>query len=94
MGDITFKKKAPNAIRRNEEIKHGGKECDSGCQLNKQICVAEGSKLRNVSRRIGVGIAHKRNDDEDGKEELYSLVTVPDKGWWLIWAPWSLKKNN
>ena len=32
--------------------------------------------IRSVPRRIRVRIARKRNDDEDAKEELYSLVTV------------------
>ncbi|KAL5134311.1 60S ribosomal protein L31 [Glycine soja] len=32
--------------------------------------------IRSVSRRIRVRIAHKRNNDEDAKEELYSLVIV------------------
>lgn len=32
--------------------------------------------IRGVPRRIRVRIARKRNDDEDAKEELFSLVTV------------------
>ncbi|RZC19988.1 60S ribosomal protein L31 [Glycine soja] len=32
--------------------------------------------IRSVSRRIRVRIAHKGNNDEDAKEELYSLVIV------------------
>ncbi|CAK9136276.1 unnamed protein product [Ilex paraguariensis] len=34
--------------------------------------------FRSVPRRIRVRIARKRNDDEDAKEELYSLVTVAE----------------
>ncbi|GKG66107.1 60S ribosomal protein L31, partial [Tanacetum coccineum] len=34
----------------------------------------------SVPRRVRVRIARKRNDDEDAKEELYSLVTVADVG--------------
>ncbi|GAU28145.1 hypothetical protein TSUD_313040 [Trifolium subterraneum] len=38
---------------------------------------AAGRKEEVVTReRIRVSIARKRNDDEDAKEELYSLVTV------------------
>lgn len=39
--------------------------------------------IRSVPRRVRVCIARKRKDDEDAKEELYSLVTVaeiPAKG--------------
>jgi large subunit ribosomal protein L31e len=31
-----------------------------------------------VPRRVRVRIARKRNDEEDAKEELYSLVTVAE----------------
>lgn len=34
--------------------------------------------IRSVPRRVRVRIARKRNDDEDAKEELYSLVTVAE----------------
>ena len=34
--------------------------------------------IRSVPRRIRVRIARKRNDEEDAKEELYSLVTVTE----------------
>lgn len=34
--------------------------------------------IRGVPRRIRVRIARKRNEDEDAKEELYSLVTVAE----------------
>ncbi|TXG48412.1 hypothetical protein EZV62_027706 [Acer yangbiense] len=34
--------------------------------------------IRNIPRRVRVRIARKRNDDEDAKEELYSLVTVTE----------------
>ncbi|CAN6699347.1 unnamed protein product [Malus baccata var. baccata] len=44
-------------------------------KLNKQIW---SRGIRSVPRRIRVRIARKRNDDEDAKEELYSLVTVAE----------------
>lgn len=44
-------------------------------KLNKQIW---SRGIRSVPRRVRVRIAHKRNDEEDAKEELYSLVTVAE----------------
>lgn len=34
--------------------------------------------IRGVPRRVRVRIARKRNEDEDAKEELFSLVTVSE----------------
>ncbi|KAI3982722.1 hypothetical protein MKX01_010205 [Papaver californicum] len=44
-------------------------------ELNKHIC---SKGIRSVPRRVRVRIAHKRNDDEDAKEELYTLITVAE----------------
>lgn len=44
-------------------------------KLNKQIW---SSGIRSVPRRVRVRISRKRNDEEDAKEELYSLVTVAE----------------
>ncbi|KAK1564869.1 hypothetical protein Q3G72_013559 [Acer saccharum] len=44
-------------------------------KLNKHIW---SRGIRSVPRRVRVRIARKRNDDEDAKEELYSLVTVTE----------------
>jgi len=44
-------------------------------KLNKHIW---SSGIRSVPRRVHVRIARKRNDEEDAKEELYSLVTVAE----------------
>lgn len=44
-------------------------------KLNKHIW---SRGIRSVPRRIRVRIARKRNDEEDAKEELYSLVTVTE----------------
>jgi large subunit ribosomal protein L31e len=44
-------------------------------KLNKRIW---SSGIRSVPRRVRVRIARKRNDEEDAKEELYSLVTVAE----------------
>lgn len=34
--------------------------------------------IRSVPRRVRVRIARRRNDEEDAKDELYSLVTVTE----------------
>ncbi|KAJ0751682.1 putative ribosomal protein L31e [Helianthus annuus] len=70
----TFKKKAPKAIK---EIKKFAQKAmgTTDVKLNKYVW---SRGIRSIPRRIRV-----RNDDEDAKEELYSLVTVaenPAKG--------------
>ncbi|CAN7133126.1 unnamed protein product, partial [Brassica rapa subsp. narinosa] len=67
----TFKKKAPKAIkeiRKFAEKAIGRKDVRVDVKLNKQIW----------SRGIRVRVARKRNDDEDAKEEVFSLVTVSE----------------
>ncbi|KAE8714116.1 60S ribosomal protein L31 [Hibiscus syriacus] len=74
----TFKKKAPKAtkeIRRFAEKAMGTKDVRVDVNLNKHIW---SRGIRSVPRRIRVRIARKINDDEDAKEELYSLVTVAE----------------
>jgi large subunit ribosomal protein L31e len=44
-------------------------------KLNKAIWT---NGIRSVPRRVRVRISRKRNDEEDAKEELYSLVTVAE----------------
>lgn len=44
-------------------------------KLNKQVW---SRGIRSVPRRIRVRVARKRNDEEDAKEEFYSLVTVAE----------------
>ncbi|CAN1287120.1 60S ribosomal protein L31-3 [Linum perenne] len=44
-------------------------------KLNKQIW---SKGIRSVPRRVRVRVARKRNDEEDAKEEFYSLVTVAE----------------
>ncbi|KAG8367290.1 hypothetical protein BUALT_Bualt16G0057000 [Buddleja alternifolia] len=76
--DSTFKKKAPNAIKEIRKFAHkamGTTDVRVDVKLNKHIW---SRGIRSVPRRIRVRIARKRNDDEDAKEELYSLVTVAD----------------
>ncbi|MBA0737650.1 hypothetical protein Gogos_011104 [Gossypium gossypioides] len=76
--NFTFKKKAPKAIkeiRKFAEKAMGTKDVRVDVKLNKHIW---SRGIRSVPRRIRVRIARKRNDDEDAKEELYSLVTVAE----------------
>ncbi|KAL7213902.1 hypothetical protein ACSBR1_026349 [Camellia fascicularis] len=74
----TFKKKAPNAIKEIRKFAQkamGTKDVRVDVKLNKHIW---SRGIRSVLRRIRVRIARKRNDNEDAKEELYSLVTVAE----------------
>ncbi|GAA0150635.1 ribosomal protein [Lithospermum erythrorhizon] len=77
-GNSTFKKKAPNAIKEIRKFAQkamGTKDVRVDVKLNKYVW---SRGIRSVPRRIRVRIARKRNDDEDAKEELYSLVTVAE----------------
>jgi large subunit ribosomal protein L31e len=74
----TFKKKAPNAIKEIRKFAQkamGTTDVRVDVKLNKLIW---SRGIRSVPRRIRVRIARKRNDEEDAKEELYSLVTVTE----------------
>ncbi|VAI48755.1 unnamed protein product [Triticum turgidum subsp. durum] len=74
----TFKKKAPNAIKEIRKFAQkamGTNDVRIDVKLNKHIW---SSGIRSVPRRVRVRIARKRNDEEDAKEELYSLVTVAE----------------
>nr|GLL34540.1 60S ribosomal protein L31 [Ipomoea trifida] len=74
----TFKKKAPNAIKEIRKFAQkamGTTDVRVDVKLNKHIW---SRGIRSVPRRVRVRIARKRNDDEDAKEELYSLVTVSE----------------
>nr|BCX99757.1 60S ribosomal protein L31 [Zostera marina] len=74
----TFKKMAPKAIKEIRKFAHkamGTSDVRVDVKLNKSIW---SKGIRSVPRRIMVRIARKRNEEEDAKEELYSLVTVAD----------------
>ena len=78
LNNSTFKKKAPKAIKEIRKFAQkamGTKDVRVDVKLNKHIW---SRGIRSVPRRIRVRIARKRNDDEDAKEELYSLVTVAE----------------
>ncbi|XVF14504.1 hypothetical protein REPUB_Repub09cG0066200 [Reevesia pubescens] len=51
----------------------GTKDVRVDVKLNKYIW---SKGIRSALRRIRVHVARRRNDDEDAKEEFYSLVTV------------------
>ncbi|KAD4180364.1 hypothetical protein E3N88_28955 [Mikania micrantha] len=74
----TFKKKAPKAIKEIKKFAQkamGTTDVRVDVKLNKHVW---SRGIRSVPRRVRVRIARKRNDDEDAKEELYSLVTVAE----------------
>ncbi|XVF33749.1 hypothetical protein REPUB_Repub17cG0195400 [Reevesia pubescens] len=74
----TFKKKAPNAIKEIRKFSQkamGTTDVRVDVKLNKHIW---SRGIRSVPRRVRVRIARKRNDEEDAKEEFYSLVTVAE----------------
>lgn len=74
----TFKKKAPNAIKEIRKFAQkamGTTDVRVDVKLNKLIW---SRGIRSVPRRVRVRIARRRNDEEDAKEELYSLVTVTE----------------
>ncbi|XP_076916159.1 F-box/LRR-repeat protein At4g29420-like [Bidens hawaiensis] len=74
----TFKKKAPKAIKEIRKFAQkamGTTDVRVDVKLNKHVW---SRGIRSVPRRVRVRIARKRNDDEDAKEELYSLVTVAE----------------
>ncbi|CAN7126168.1 unnamed protein product [Brassica rapa subsp. narinosa] len=52
-----------------------GEDVRVDVKLNKQIW---SRGIRGPPRRVRVYVARKRNDDEDDKEEFYSLVTVAE----------------
>ncbi|KAG7943446.1 hypothetical protein I3843_15G039300 [Carya illinoinensis] len=76
MFGCTFKKKAPKAlkeIRKFSQKAMGTTDVRVDAKLNKYIWSCG---IRSVPRRVCVRVARKRNDEEDAKEEFYSLVTV------------------
>ncbi|OQR99108.1 60S ribosomal protein L31 [Achlya hypogyna] len=70
----TFKKKAPKAVREikafaQKAMKTSDVRIDA--KLNKFIW-SQG--VRNIPYRVRVRLSRKRNDDENAKEKLYTLV--------------------
>merc|ERR1712093_541403 len=71
----TFKKRAPRAIRAIRKFATtmmGTADVRVHPQLNKAVW-AKG--VKNIPHRIRVRCERRRNDDEDAKEKLYTVVT-------------------
>ncbi|XP_058077386.1 large ribosomal subunit protein eL31-like isoform X1 [Magnolia sinica] len=74
----TFKKMAPKVIKVMRKFAQKAMRTTDvrvDVKLNKHTW---SRGIRGGSRRVRVHIAHKRNEEEDAKEELYSLVTVAE----------------
>ncbi|KAF9886867.1 hypothetical protein FE257_010990 [Aspergillus nanangensis] len=74
MHGVTFKKRAPRAIkeiRAFAERAMGTKDVRVDPQLNKKVWEAG---VKGVPYRLRVRISRKRNDEENAKEKLYSMV--------------------
>ncbi|XWS35491.1 hypothetical protein CRYUN_Cryun20dG0001900 [Craigia yunnanensis] len=74
----TFKKKAPKAIKEIRKFAQkamGTTDVRVDVKLNKHVW---SRGIRSVPRRVRVRIARKRNDEEDAKEEFFSLITVAE----------------
>jgi len=75
---VTFKNRAPRAIREIRQfaakaMKTSDVRIDTS--LNKFVW-SQG--IKNIPKRIRVRLYRKRNEDEDAKEKLYTLVTFVD----------------
>lgn len=69
------KKKAPTALKKIREFakkQMNTQDVRIDVKVNKYIW-ARG--IRNVPRKIRVRLTRKRNEDEDAKEKMYTLVT-------------------
>merc|ERR1711976_788597 len=71
----TFKKRAPRAIRAIRKFATqmmGTEDVRVHPQLNKAVW---SKGVKNLPHRIRVRCERRRNDDEDAKEKLYTIVT-------------------
>merc|ERR1719210_1705525 len=71
---IQFKKRAPRAIREIRKFAMRAmltKDVRIDTKLNKAIW---SRGVRNVEKRIRVRFSRKRNEDEDAKEKMFTLV--------------------
>merc|ERR1712230_156326 len=71
----TFKKRAPRAVRAIRKFATemmGTQDVRVHPQLNKAVW---SKGVKNVPARIRVRCERRRNDDEDAKEKLYTIVT-------------------
>mmetsp|Transcript_2555 Transcript_2555/g.3412 ORF Transcript_2555/g.3412 Transcript_2555/m.3412 type:complete len:118 (-) Transcript_2555:90-443(-) len=71
---ITFKKKAPRAIKEIKKFATGAmgtKDVRIASELNKFIW---SRGVRNTPTRVRVRLSRKRNEDEDADEKLYTIA--------------------
>eukprot|EP00440_Ansanella_granifera_P055754 gb/GFBE01060431.1/.p1 GENE.gb/GFBE01060431.1/~~gb/GFBE01060431.1/.p1 ORF type:complete len:120 (+),score=37.66 gb/GFBE01060431.1/:1-360(+) len=74
MQKISFKKRAPRAVR---VVRQFAAKCMTtkdvriDTKLNKFLW---SNGVRNVPRRVRVRLSRKRNEDEDAKEKMFTLV--------------------
>merc|ERR1719510_363186 len=74
MQKISFKKRAPRAVRVIRQFAAKvmtTKDIRIDTKLNKFLW---SNGIRNVPRRVRVRFSRKRNEDEDAKEKMYTLV--------------------
>merc|ERR1712065_107744 len=72
---VGFKRRAPRAIselRKFAEKNMGTKDVRIASDLNQAIWK---KGVRNVPYRVRVRLERKRNEDDDAKEKMYTLVT-------------------
>eukprot|EP00124_Ichthyophonus_hoferi_P003594 Ihof_evm5s320 gene=Ihof_evmTU5s320 len=72
---VQFKRKAPKAIKVVKDFASktmGTSDVRIDTRLNKHLW---SGGVRNVPFRVRVRLSRKRNEDEDAKEKLYTLVT-------------------
>ena len=73
---ITFKKKAPRAIKEIKKFAEkamGTKDVRIDAKLNKFVW---SRGVRNVPTRVRVRLSRKRSEDEDSDEKLYTLAQL------------------
>ncbi|GFH59294.1 large subunit ribosomal protein L31e [Chaetoceros tenuissimus] len=73
---ITFKKKAPRAIKEIKKFAQkamGTKDIRIDAKLNKFIW---SRGVKNVPNRVRVRLSRKRNEDDESDEQLYTLAQL------------------
>ncbi|EKX74063.1 60S ribosomal protein L31, putative [Theileria equi strain WA] len=71
---VTFKRKAPTAIKKIKQFASKAmktKDVRIDTRLNKFIW---SNGIKNLPKRVRVRISRKRNDDEDAREPMFTLV--------------------
>eukprot|EP00931_Biecheleriopsis_adriatica_P062469 TRINITY_DN3765_c0_g1_i5.p1 TRINITY_DN3765_c0_g1~~TRINITY_DN3765_c0_g1_i5.p1 ORF type:complete len:138 (+),score=32.56 TRINITY_DN3765_c0_g1_i5:55-414(+) len=74
MQKVSFKKRAPRAVRVVRQFASkvmSTKDVRIDTKLNKFLW---SNGIRNVPRRVRVRFSRKRNEDEDAKEKMFTLV--------------------